>query len=78
VKLGKLERLSLQSNRLTELPIDIHFLRKLKYLNLEYNRLRWLPPNLKKLNKLEELNLNHNIGLKTTEVKQVFEALDGQ
>ena len=58
--LSKLSVLSLEQNRLTEIPKCIFSLTELRELNLSYNRIEKIPKEIGKLEKLRVLNLFAN------------------
>lgn len=60
VHLTQLEKLSLKSNHLRQLPSDIGLLVQLHWLSVEDNELSQLPDSLQDCSKLSYLNLNGN------------------
>ena len=59
-RLRKLQRLSLDSRKITRLPEEIGKLTELKVLSLEGNHLKELPQSFYSLKKLESVNLGFN------------------
>ena len=60
LKLNRLERLYVDDNKLTALPIEIGHLKELRELSVSNNQLVGLPTHIQKLTKLKGLNLNYN------------------
>jgi len=55
-----LQSITLESNRIYSIPLDISKMQNLKSLNLSYNNIRVLPRELSQIGTLKELNVENN------------------